>query len=175
MTTLDDFVDLARSEQFLVVVSTGRADGTIQSSLVNAGVMAHPVSGTRVVAFVTYGPAKLRIAWARGGSSMAWSAAAGPLPDDRMESTTSSRQALRSREPKAVHEHHHHLAGQGRARARRRGWERERRLVVDERAQRPRAHLPREEARHHEKGGDQQDGRAPDAVGHFGPVSARRS
>jgi len=60
MTTLDDFVDLARSEQFLVVVSTGRADGTIQSSLVNAGVMAHPVSGTRVVAFVTYGPAKLR-------------------------------------------------------------------------------------------------------------------
>jgi PPOX class probable F420-dependent enzyme len=36
-----------------------RADATIQSSLVNAGVMPHPVTGADVVAFVTYGAAKL--------------------------------------------------------------------------------------------------------------------
>ena len=59
MTTLDDVMALARPEQCLMVVSTARADGTIQSSLVNAGVLAHPVSGAEVLAFVTYGKAKL--------------------------------------------------------------------------------------------------------------------
>ena len=37
-----------------------RADSTIQSSLVNAGVLDHPMTGERVLAFVTYGAAKLR-------------------------------------------------------------------------------------------------------------------
>ena len=60
MTTLDDVLALAGPEQFLMTVATLRADGTIQSSLVNAGVMAHPVSGADVLAFVTYGPTKLR-------------------------------------------------------------------------------------------------------------------
>ncbi len=60
MTTLDDVVALARLEQFLVVVSTARADGSIQSSLVNAGVIPHPTTGDAVVALVTYGPTKLR-------------------------------------------------------------------------------------------------------------------
>jgi PPOX class probable F420-dependent enzyme len=41
------------------VVSTLRADGTIQASVVNAGVLADPQSGQNVVGFVTYGPAKL--------------------------------------------------------------------------------------------------------------------
>src|SRR3954464_6954778 len=45
MTTLDDVVDLARPEQFLMTVATLRTDGTIQASLVNAGVMDHPVAG----------------------------------------------------------------------------------------------------------------------------------
>ena len=58
--TLDEVVELGSKEQFLAVVSTLRESGTIQSSLVNAGVMAHPLSGERVLAFVTYGPAKLR-------------------------------------------------------------------------------------------------------------------
>ncbi len=40
-------------------MATARADGSIQSSLVNAGPLAHPVSGAEVLAFVTYGPAKL--------------------------------------------------------------------------------------------------------------------
>lgn len=59
MTTLDDVVALARPEQFLMTVATLRANGTIQASLVNAGVMAHPITGEDVVAFVTYGAAKL--------------------------------------------------------------------------------------------------------------------
>ena len=60
MTTLADLMALARPEQCLMVVSTLRADGTIQSSLVNAGVLPHPVTGVDVLAFVTYGPTKLR-------------------------------------------------------------------------------------------------------------------
>src|ERR1700712_2520597 len=58
--TLDDVLALGSKEQFLAVVSTVRESGTVQSSLVNAGVMAHPLTGTPVLAFVTYGPAKLR-------------------------------------------------------------------------------------------------------------------
>jgi PPOX class probable F420-dependent enzyme len=60
MTTLDDVAALAAREQHLAVVSTLRADQTIQSSLVNAGLLPHPVSGERILAFVTYGTAKLR-------------------------------------------------------------------------------------------------------------------
>ena len=57
---LDEVIELARREQFLAVVATLRADLTIQSSLVNAGVLDHPVTGEPVLAFVTYGAAKLR-------------------------------------------------------------------------------------------------------------------
>jgi PPOX class probable F420-dependent enzyme len=56
---LDDVERIAAKERYLAVVSTARADGTIQSSVVNAGILAHPVSGARAVGFVTYGRAKL--------------------------------------------------------------------------------------------------------------------
>jgi PPOX class probable F420-dependent enzyme len=59
VTTLRDVVDIAGQDRFLAVVSTLRADGTIQSSVVNAGFLAHPVSGADVVGFATYGRAKL--------------------------------------------------------------------------------------------------------------------
>ena len=59
MTTLDEAVALGREEHGLAVVSTSRADGTIQASVVNAGVLAHPATGEPVLAFVTYGPVKL--------------------------------------------------------------------------------------------------------------------
>jgi len=59
MTTLQEAAALGRDEHGLVVVSTVRADGTIQSSVVNAGVLAHPTTGEAVLAFVTYGPVKL--------------------------------------------------------------------------------------------------------------------
>ncbi|HZX55679.1 MAG TPA: TIGR03618 family F420-dependent PPOX class oxidoreductase [Ilumatobacteraceae bacterium] len=58
--TLDEVVELARREQFLAVVATARADSSVQSSLVNAGVLDHPITGEVSVAFVTYGAAKLR-------------------------------------------------------------------------------------------------------------------
>jgi PPOX class probable F420-dependent enzyme len=59
MTTLQEVVDIARQDQFLAVVSTLRADATIQGSVVNAGVLSRPFTGTEVVGFVTYGKAKL--------------------------------------------------------------------------------------------------------------------
>ena len=57
--TLEDFARLAAGEQGLVVVSTLRADHTIHSSLVNAGVLPHPLTGEAALAFVTYGAVKL--------------------------------------------------------------------------------------------------------------------
>ena len=59
MTTLDDAVALAKSDNGLAVVSTVRADGTVQASLVNVGLLPHPVSAEPVLAFVTYGKVKL--------------------------------------------------------------------------------------------------------------------
>jgi PPOX class probable F420-dependent enzyme len=57
--TLQKAATLARDERGLAVVSTARADGTIQSTLVNAGVLPHPDSGREVLGFVTYGKVKL--------------------------------------------------------------------------------------------------------------------
>ena len=59
MATIQDVIDIGRADRFLAVVSTLRADGTIQSSVVNAGVLPHPIGGTEVVGFVTYGKTKL--------------------------------------------------------------------------------------------------------------------
>lgn len=59
MPTLTEAAALAAADQGLAVVSTLRADATIQSSLINAGVLPHPVTGAPVLAFVTYGPVKL--------------------------------------------------------------------------------------------------------------------
>src|SRR3954471_14485821 len=59
MTTLNEAWSLAADESGLAIVATLRANGTIQSSLVNAGVLAHPATGQPVLAFVTYGKVKL--------------------------------------------------------------------------------------------------------------------
>jgi PPOX class probable F420-dependent enzyme len=59
MTTLDDAAQLGAKEQGLAVISTLRADGTIQSSVVNSGVMRHPLVEQSVLAFVSYGKVKL--------------------------------------------------------------------------------------------------------------------
>ncbi|WP_035857904.1 TIGR03618 family F420-dependent PPOX class oxidoreductase [Cryptosporangium arvum] len=55
MADLTDVARLVTREHGLVVVSTSRADGSIQSSVVNAGVLAHPVSGDEVVGYVAIG------------------------------------------------------------------------------------------------------------------------
>ena len=59
MTTLDEAVALAKGESGLAVISTVRADGTVQASLVNVGLLAHPANGQPVLGFTTYGKVKL--------------------------------------------------------------------------------------------------------------------
>ena len=46
---------LAAAERGLCVVATLRRDGSIQASVVNAGVIDHPLTGQPVVAFVAQG------------------------------------------------------------------------------------------------------------------------
>ena len=58
MASMDEVKRLAGSEQGLCVVATTRADGSVHTSVVNAGVMAHPVSGDEVVALVARGGAR---------------------------------------------------------------------------------------------------------------------
>jgi PPOX class probable F420-dependent enzyme len=55
MTDVTDFASLVRRDSGLCVVSTLRAAGTIQSTVVNAGVLDHPVIGGPVVGFTTRG------------------------------------------------------------------------------------------------------------------------
>jgi PPOX class probable F420-dependent enzyme len=59
MRTLEEAGALGAEEQGLAVISTLRADGSIHTSVVNAGVMPHPFTGEPVIAFVTYGKVKL--------------------------------------------------------------------------------------------------------------------
>jgi len=59
MTTLRDAAALAAGESGLAVVSTVRADGTVQASLVNVGLLPHPASGEPALGFTTYGKVKL--------------------------------------------------------------------------------------------------------------------
>jgi PPOX class probable F420-dependent enzyme len=57
MTDVTAFAALVRRDHGLCVVSTLRAAGTIQSTVVNAGVLDHPVIGGPVVGFTTRGNA----------------------------------------------------------------------------------------------------------------------
>ncbi|GAA2642635.1 TIGR03618 family F420-dependent PPOX class oxidoreductase [Paractinoplanes durhamensis] len=104
--TLDKFAALAAKEQGLVIVSTRRADGTIQASLVNAGVL--PFAGAPVLAFVTYGPVKLANLRARPQVTVAarsgwdWAAVEGTArligPDDPADGVDAERLRLMLRE-----------------------------------------------------------------------------
>lgn len=100
MVDLAAFTTLVALDHGLVVVSTSRADGSIQSSVVNAGVLDHPVTGQPVVGFVAAGSSKrltnlrarpratvvMRAAWR-------WAAVEGPTelagPDDHLEGVDS--------------------------------------------------------------------------------------
>src|ERR1700740_1804920 len=59
MTTLSDATALAAPENGLAVISTVRADGTVQASLVNVGLLPHPATGQPSLGFTTYGKVKL--------------------------------------------------------------------------------------------------------------------
>jgi len=86
MTDLADFVALVGGDRGLGVVSTLRPDTTIQSSVVNVGVLPHPVTGEQVVAFVSQGRAR-RLGYLRARpratvvlrSGWQWAAAEGPV------------------------------------------------------------------------------------------------
>lgn len=55
MADLSEFTGLITRDHGLCVFSTLRRDGSIQSTVVNAGVLAHPVTGTPVVGLVAAG------------------------------------------------------------------------------------------------------------------------
>jgi PPOX class probable F420-dependent enzyme len=93
VTDVERFADLISADHHLVVVATIRRDGTAQASVVNAGVLDHPVSGRRVVGLVAAGGArKLANLRARpratvvGRAGWRWLAVEGPAeligPDD---------------------------------------------------------------------------------------------
>lgn len=118
MATVAQFVALAGKEHGLVVVSTLRADGTIQASLVNAGLLAHPLTGEQVLAFVTYGRVKLAHLRARSQlavtvrSGWAWVTIEGRAqlvgPDDAAPGIDADRLRLLLREVFAAAGGSHH-------------------------------------------------------------------
>jgi PPOX class probable F420-dependent enzyme len=55
VTDLADFARLIDGDHGLCVVTTLRKDSTIQASVVNAGVLDHPLTGQPVAAFVAAG------------------------------------------------------------------------------------------------------------------------
>jgi PPOX class probable F420-dependent enzyme len=95
MTDLSDFARLVARDHGLCVVSTLQPDATIQSSVVNAGVLDHPVTGEPVVGLVALGRSrKLANLRARPRATVVvraaweWVAAEGPAdlagPDDKL-------------------------------------------------------------------------------------------
>jgi len=55
VTDVAAFAALVPVDHGLCVLSTTRADGSVQSSVVNAGVLRHPVTGVEVVGLVAAG------------------------------------------------------------------------------------------------------------------------
>ena len=109
MTDLTDFARLIPGDHGLCVVSTLRRDGTIQASVVNTGVLGHPVTGRPVAAFVARGGTrKLVNLRARPRATLVvragwqWVAAEGPVelagPDDPLPGVDAERQRLLLRE-----------------------------------------------------------------------------
>ena len=109
MSDLQDFARLVGRDHGLCVVSTLRPDSTIQSSVVNAGVLAHPLTGDPVVGLVARGHsrklANLRIrprATAVVRAGWEWVAAEGPAdlagPDDKLGDMDAERVRLLLRE-----------------------------------------------------------------------------
>ena len=109
MSGLEDFARLVDGDHGLCVVSTLRPDGTIQSSVVNAGVLPHPVTGAQVVGLVSRGDAH-RVANLRARPRVSaviragweWAGVEGPAelagPDDPMPGVDAERLRLLLRE-----------------------------------------------------------------------------
>jgi PPOX class probable F420-dependent enzyme len=109
VTDLEVFTRLVPLDHGLAVVSTSRADGSIQSSVVNAGVIDHPVTGAPVVALVARGSARRLVNLrARPRASVVlragwqWAGVEGPVelagPDDPLAGIDGERLRLLLRE-----------------------------------------------------------------------------
>lgn len=96
VASIDDVRQLVALDHGLASLSTLRRDGSVQSTVVNAGVIDHPVTGQPVAAFVGR-PATRKIAHLRENprgtllwrAGWAWVAAEGTVelvgPDDALE------------------------------------------------------------------------------------------
>jgi len=106
---LEDFARLVQGDHGLVVVSTLRPDDTIQSSVTNAGVLAHPVTGVQVVGLVSQGSAR-RLDYLRARpratvvvrAGWQWASVEGPVelagPDDPLPGVDAERLRVLFRE-----------------------------------------------------------------------------
>lgn len=75
MASMDDVRRIVTLDNGLATVTTLRSTGTLQSTVVNAGVVAHPVSGVDVAAFVVReGTYKLRYLRERPVVTLLWRA-----------------------------------------------------------------------------------------------------
>jgi len=109
MADLADFEALVPRDHGLVVMTVIGADGRIRPSVVNAGVIDHPLTGERVAAVVIHGKAlKLAHLRARPRASVVlragwqWAGVEGPAeiigPDDPVAGIDSDRLRLLLRE-----------------------------------------------------------------------------
>jgi len=109
MVDLSTYARIVRVDHGLAIVSTARADGSIQSSLVNSGVLDHPLTGEPVVAYVAIGGTrKLANLRARPRTTVAvrggweWAAVEGDAqligPDDPCPGVDAARLRLLLRE-----------------------------------------------------------------------------
>jgi PPOX class probable F420-dependent enzyme len=58
VTELSTFAELVSVDHGLCVFTTLRGDGSVQASVVNAGVLPHPLTGVQVVGLVAIGGAR---------------------------------------------------------------------------------------------------------------------
>ena len=109
MANIEDFRKLVAGDHGLVVVSVTRGDGTISSSVVNAGVLPHPLTGDTVVGMVVQGGARKLANWRQRPyanvvirSGWQWAAAEGRVdligPDDPEPGIDAERLRLLLRE-----------------------------------------------------------------------------
>lgn len=102
MPDLDTVRALVAREHGLASVALARADGTVQASVVNAGINAHPVRGEPVVGLVVRGDSlKHRLVRRTGRAAVTWRAGwewvtvEGPAelcgPDDPMDGVDADR------------------------------------------------------------------------------------
>jgi PPOX class probable F420-dependent enzyme len=75
MASIDDVRGLVALDNGLAHLSTVRRDGSVHSTVVNAGIIDHPVTGAAVAAFVSRaGTLKLQHLRAQPAASLCWRA-----------------------------------------------------------------------------------------------------